>query len=740
VQLPPVPGTSGTYGFRLTASDGQKSASDDVTVTLTAPAVAGGTPVVTIGGLADDQVVTKPVKITGTITEGAWAVQVREGGRDDNDNLYRTIASGVGAASGELATLDPTLLVNGVYTVRVVATTDTATTEESVAVAVDGSMKIGLFTVSFNDLEVSLGRLPITINRTYDSRQASALGDFGHGWRLSTSDVRVSKAGVAGKYWKHTLDTSGFFYQYCLVPAKASTVTFNMPGGKQYRFQPRATPECQSTVPVNYPDIEWVSTSHPGNPTVRLVADNQNGLVAPGGGNGGAVELMTASGDPWDPRGFTLTIEDGTKLDLELGKGLTRLEDRHGNAYVIDADGIHHNAGVDVLFHRDTSGRITEITDPGGKSLKYTYTASGDLSRVEERTGAATTFEYAASPEHLLTDYHDARGVRAVRNTYDADGRLVSTTDANGQTIVFEHDVSAQREVVRDRLGNPTTYEYDDRGNVTRTIDALGHTKEASYDAFDNVLTETDALGRVTAHSYDASFNRTSTTNALGHTRSTTYDPFGAALTETDELGHVTTHAYDFGNLAETVDPLGHVTRHGYNTRGERLTSTDARGFVTRYSYDSKHRVVMTRDPLGHQVQMTYDESGRETARYESKVPAPFGINLPPTVWLTGAMTTDPALLELDGLWSSDDGVPEGATYTYTWSVVSGPNDGVSLEGPNGGAFAKYRFVIRNGSAMGRGRRGEPTHRRASSIWTISPSPPGAAPRADLETGGALML
>ena len=35
-----------------------------------------------------------------------------------------------------------------------------------------------------------------------------------------------------------------------------------------------------------------------------------------------------------------------------------------------------------VAFTRDTSNRITAITDPSGKKINYAYNASGDLTTV----------------------------------------------------------------------------------------------------------------------------------------------------------------------------------------------------------------------------------------------------------------------------------------------------------------------------------------------------------------------
>ena len=311
--------TPGVYTLRLTAFDGEKSGTDDLVVNVGAP--TGAQPTVTLSGIGDDAVITKPVVVSGTISNGAWALQQRLGGRDDVDTPWTTIASGTGAKTGTLGTFDPTLLVNGQYTIRVVATTTSGETETSVSAAVDGNMKIGLFTLSWNDVDVAVGSLPITLVRTYDSR-VKTVGDFGVGWKLSSLDVRIEKSGKAGAYWRHTLTPDPIFPEYCIEPAKATTVTFTMPNGRQYRFKPQR--QCQLFLPLNTPSIVWESTTDPGNPAIALATDSSTSLLALDPAPGPTV-LRTSSGDPWDPKLFTLTIEDGTKLSFETGKGLTRV-------------------------------------------------------------------------------------------------------------------------------------------------------------------------------------------------------------------------------------------------------------------------------------------------------------------------------------------------------------------------------------------------------------------------------
>src|SRR5204862_7010677 len=126
--------------------------------------------------------------------------------RDDVDTAWTVMASGTGAVTnGTLATFDPTLLLNGIYTVRLSTTSSAGSTSTSISLAVDGRMKVGNFTLSFTDLEVAVGGVAFQVNRTYDSRDKN-VGDFGFGWKLDTSSVRVEKSGKIGAYWKQDVN------------------------------------------------------------------------------------------------------------------------------------------------------------------------------------------------------------------------------------------------------------------------------------------------------------------------------------------------------------------------------------------------------------------------------------------------------------------------------------------------------------------------------------------------------
>jgi RHS repeat-associated protein len=603
---------AGVYVLQLSASDSQLQTTAQVTVTVVnAPVPPPTPPSVSFTGFADGQEITKPTPIIGSVTTGNWKLEYSLLDGAGNPTTFVTFASGAAPVTNTtLGTFDPTVLLNGQYVVRF-SSTDNAgqTSTTSSTVDVSRNTKVGNFTLSFNDLSVPLPGLPITITRTYDSRD-KRVGDFGVGWTLSVANVRVQKTGGAlGSGWEESQQWSGFFPTYCLQPIKNHTVSVTFPDGKVYKFQAINTPQCQQLVPIDAPQIGFtqISTgSATAGATLTPIGDTDLFIDA---GIPGPVNLITAEIEFADFTQFQLTTAEGFTYILDQKLGATSVIDPNGNTLTINASGVISSAGANVTFSRDTLGRITQITDPAGHNLVYSYTSSGDLSSFTDAAGNSTTFLYDST--HLLTDIIDPRGIQAIKNTYDAEGRLISTTDGRGNTITFTRDLAANHETVTDRLGNLSIYEYDDDGNVLRETDPLGNVSTFTYDANDNKLTATNPLGKTSTYTYDVLGNRTSETDPLGNRTTYTYNSQKQPLTITDALGNVTTNTYDkHGNLLNTKDPLGNVTSYTYNSQGLPLTMTDASGKVTSFAYDGAGHITQQTDALGNIQTFTYDANG----------------------------------------------------------------------------------------------------------------------------------
>ncbi|MBC5784230.1 LysM peptidoglycan-binding domain-containing protein [Ramlibacter sp. USB13] len=249
------------------------------------------------------------------------------------------------------------------------------------------------------------------------------------------------------------------------------------------------------------------------------------------------------------------------------------------------------NAALDsrttLTYTRD--GRVASTTDALGTVSTSTYDAFGDEAS-RQLSGAAV---------NLLETYTvDRRGQRtgtlqsvggtqlSTSTVYDAFGRTIRSTDANGNV----------REQAYDRLGRVVSWK-----------DPAGGRRSATYDAFDRVLTQTDALGSVTRYAYDAAARSLRVTTAEGIVTTTFYTRHGQVERVVDANNQSTSYLYDRnGNLLRTTLPVG-TTSSAYDAAGRVTETIDANGTRVAYAYDAAHRVLTRRvDPAGLNLTTTY--------------------------------------------------------------------------------------------------------------------------------------
>jgi RHS repeat-associated protein len=612
----------------ISASVSGITGSTSLTVKATTP---GDTtpPTAEITAPADDATITSPTDVIGTATDANFFKYVLEYA-PVGQVAFTTLTTGSApVTNGVLGSFDPTLLINDLYTLRLTVydrANNTTTTE--VRVQVDREQKVGNFTLAFQDVSIPMACLPITVTRTYDSRD-KIQGDFGVGWRLDVKTIRLRESSINedGKDWRiDRVDMQKGLITvptYFLIADDLHKVSLTLPDGKVEEFDLTPQPSQSELVPPT--DVTAVYAPRPGTlGSLTVPADQRNLIVS---GSLGAVELLYDDfSGLYDPPTFLYTTPDGTEFTIHRTNGVQSVQCTNGQMLTFSQSGITHSAGKGVTFTRDAQGRITHITDPNGNMHTYTYDANGDLSSYSDPEGNTTTFLYDF--RHGLLEIKDPRGVRAIRNEYDDNGRLISHTDASGQKIEYTHDLVARTETVKDRLGHISTYKYDAQGNVLEQIDALGNKTTFTYDAFGNEETRTDPLGRTTIREYDLRRNVLREEDPLGNETRYTYSALNAVKTITDPLGRVTTNDYDSrGNLLSTTDPLGKTTSYTYDTggviisgRGNLLSTTDALGHTTHYAYDGLgNQLTKETDPAGHETTYEYDANGNRTTQTTTK-------------------------------------------------------------------------------------------------------------------------
>ena len=153
-----------------------------------------------------------------------------------------------------------------------------------------------------------------------------------------------------------------------------------------------------------------------------------------------------------------------------------------------------------TLIERDPQGNPTKITRPNGAITTMTYDTRGNLlTSTEQAIAATTTFMYEPV-FNQVTSITDPKGNQATI-TYDAKGNPTTITDADQKITRFFYDSRGLLTETRDALypTNPaTTFTYDALGRLLTTTDPLNRTTTLTYDSAGNVATSKDALDRIT--------------------------------------------------------------------------------------------------------------------------------------------------------------------------------------------------------------------------------------------------
>jgi RHS repeat-associated protein len=339
--------------------------------------------------------------------------------------------------------------------------------------------------------------------------------------------------------------------------------------------------------------------------------------------------------DATDPVGDEQTwtydsLNDMTSHTDADGVTTTNTFDGHGNL-LTSSTPIGPATRTTVFHHGNPAhpGDVTSVTDPDGKTATMSYDSYGQLTTTTDADGNTTTFSYTCpsgcynnigliyatvSPRGNVTGATPADFQTTSR--YDADGRMISTTNALGHTTLVGYDLNGSRTSVIDPNGNVTTLAYDRDGELTTTTRADTTTVSTSYDADGNVTAQTNAAGHATTYAYDHRDRVVSMTDPDNHVTTYSYDAAGNLLTTTDPAGRTTTRSYDPADRLTGIDysdPATPDVAYTYDPAGRRLTMADGTG-TTTYSHDALGRLTGVTDGTGDTVGYGYDLRGSLTS------------------------------------------------------------------------------------------------------------------------------
>ena len=228
------------------------------------------------------------------------------------------------------------------------------------------------------------------------------------------------------------------------------------------------------------------------------------------------------------------------------------------------------------LFQYNALGRVTNSTDPLGRTFSYIYATNNvDLLQV------------------IMTSH--GRSELQASVTYNAQHRPLTITDAAGQTTTNAYNSRGQILSTINPMGNKTTFSYDSNGyllTITGPLQTTNDVTSFTHDSFGRIQTVTDPVGYVLSYTYDAMDRPTRIGYPDGTYEQLVYSNLDL-VASSDRLGRWTTNTYNaIRQLIQTRDPLGRTVQFQYCECGALLALIDAAGNATWWKYDAQDRVT----------------------------------------------------------------------------------------------------------------------------------------------------
>ena len=390
---------------------------------------------------------------------------------------------------------------------------------------------------------------------------------------------------------------------------------------------------------------------------------------------------------------ISISRPDGQLLAFQQLQGVWQTDpDRHANLSaqadgswllkvgdeeeIYDAQGklrqIRNLQGLTQTLDYDAvTGLLMSVRDPAGRSLQFTYDATGRLQSVttpgqqvftlDQSQGKLSSITYpsldAQNPPrksflyedsrfpYALTGLIDQQQIRFASWEYDERGRAISSEHAGGIEKMRVAYNAMNHPTVTDNLENSRYYAFQTVANKRKlTTQEQGpgagcNASSASLSYYDNglVRSKSDVDGHFTNYEYEAARQLETSRREDGGNRvpriiSSEWHPQFRLLKRRAEPKRITTYEYDAkGNLLSqskqaTSDNIGvhtfaapavgapRVWTYTYNALGQIKTATGPRKDkpdVTAYEYDAQNNLASIKNSAGHLTQfLDYNADG----------------------------------------------------------------------------------------------------------------------------------
>ncbi|HJX28489.1 MAG TPA: RHS repeat-associated core domain-containing protein [Thermoanaerobaculia bacterium] len=658
----------GHYVLRVTASDGEHTVSDEVSVKALP---ANAAPVANAG---PDQTITLPNAgtLNGTVSDDGLPA-------GSTVTTFWIQVSGPGAVTFNDPSSPVTgaiFPVTGTYTLRLAGGDSHRTGTDDVVITVNPSPALNGATLALNAGNAGpyvTGTMQ-PLHATLRDSAGGPLANYGveftiTGPNATTGSAVTNASGVATFIYSGTnlgTDTVSALVRY------TATATINSPS-VAIKWEQAAVPAVQGWIggPLNGSTVTGIVPITVG---AGQTLTNARVEYAPAS-NPSAVTVLTtgAQGGP----GSTLSTFDTTLLAngnyvirlsavSSTGEELTSQvlvtvtgENKPGRITLVITDLTIPAAGLPITIARryDSLDR-NRIGDFGyGWSLEMAgprleVSPDYDVTITEPGTGRRITFQFAPTsfgfpfsflyqPTYMAepgvygklasngcgTLVRSGGGVvcylssdptyrPTVYSYTDPDGRVYTMTDSgkmqsikdlNGNTLTFSSTG------ITSSAGNLSVpFVRDAHGRIARISDLAGNPYDYSYDATgDLVAVAVPELANPVQYEYAPGHLLNKEIDPRGGSTSATYYPDGRIESETDRMGHTTRYAYDVSTRTTTTTyPDGGVVVRTDNAFGNPVSIKDQLNRVTTITYDASQNILTRTDPLGKTWTFAYDANG----------------------------------------------------------------------------------------------------------------------------------
>ncbi len=258
---------------------------------------------------------------------------------------------------------------------------------------------------------------------------------------------------------------------------------------------------------------------------------------------------------------------------------------------------------------------VTSIYDYQGKIISRTNRNGNTITFTHDQQGRL--FEIQAIKGYPLRLLYDQKSLlsaiqdfsgRQCEYRYDKNGRLIEVKDADGWKTFYEYAKDGKLAEINYPSGEKVTFRYDNSSRVIERGSSTGIRYSYSYGPTTRITRQDGVWWETT---YSEKGLPVKARDSLNNERTWIWDGRGQLIAERFQDGSFITYTYDsLGRLVRQQTDRGDVTQIAYERNSQRPIETGFNGAITRLTYDERGNLLTTTSPAGRKTSYSYDKQG----------------------------------------------------------------------------------------------------------------------------------